>query len=107
MEKEMMLALICLGFFAMVVLTVYFIMKFRAVRPPRVPDLVLPPKRKSDWQKPGIVVLGIGVGVLITGVLHVNSSVINDAINVGIVIACAGISMVVANVLDKDKSIEE
>lgn len=107
MERETMFTLVWLGAFAMVVLTVYFIMKFRAVTPPRSHDSVLPPKRKSDWQKPGIVVLGIGVGVLITGVLHSIGSVDNDAINVGVVIVCAGVSMVIANVLDKDKSSEE
>lgn len=106
MEKETMLALVCLGFFAMIVLSIYFIMKFRSVSPTRSTNESLPPKRKTDWQKPGIVVIGIGVGVLISGLMDDYNYYNNDAINVGIIAVCAGISMIVANTLDKDKSSE-
>lgn len=106
MQKEEMVVLVCLGFFAMIVLTVYFIMKYKAVMPPRANESLLP-KGKTDIQKPGIVVLGFGVGLLITGVLNSIYSIENDAINLGIVVVCTGVSMVIANVLDKDNSIEE
>ena len=107
MEKEAMVALVCLGFFAMIVLSIYFIMKFRAVTPSRSAHENLEPKRKSDWQKPGIVVIGVGMGVLISGLMDDYNYYNNDAINVGIVAVCAVISMIVANVLDKRKSTEE
>lgn len=107
MNSNMMITLVWLGAFTMVVLTVYFIMKFKSVRPPDVLEVAMPPKRKSDWQKPGIVVLGIGFGILMTGILHTNTIIDNDAINVGIVTICAGVAMVIANVLDKDKSTED
>ena len=105
MEKETMLALICLGFFAMIVLSIYFIMKFRAITPEKNYAQV---KRETwDWQKPGIVVIGLGVGVLISGLMEDYNYYNNDAINVGIVALCIGVSMIVAGKLDKKKSIEE
>lgn len=107
MSSEMMITLVWLGAFAMVVLSIYFIMKYRAVTPPRSTNESLETKRKIDWQKPGVVVIGIGMGVLISGLMDDYNYYNNDAINVGIVAVCAGISMIVANVLDKDKSSEE
>ena len=106
-SQEMMITLVWLGSFTMVVLTVYFIMKFRAVAPARKMNENIGPKRKMDWQKPGIVVIGIGVGILISGLMDDYNYYNNDAINVGIITVCTGISMIVANVLDKDKSIEK
>lgn len=103
-SEDLMLTLVWLGAFTMVVLTVYFIMKFRAVTPPRAFDEPLVPKRKYNWQKPGIVVIGIGVGLLISGFMNNYDLYDNQAINIGITAICAGIAMVVANILDKDKS---
>lgn len=106
MEKETMAAVICIGLFAAIVLSIYFIMKYRSITPVQTMDVNLGVKRKSDWQKPGIVVIGTGIGVLVTGILHTYAFINNDAINVGIVAVCAGISMIIANSLDKDKSSE-
>lgn len=106
MERETMLTLICLGFFAMIVLSIYFKMKFRTEMPISTIDESLDSKRKWDWQKPGIVVVGIGVGILISGLMSEYDCYDNYAINVGIIAVCAGISMIVANALDKDNSSE-
>ena len=71
MSSEMMITLVWLVAFAMVVLTVYFIMKFKSQIQPREMDASIRQKREpADWQKPGIVVLGIGIGVFIVGLLN-------------------------------------
>lgn len=102
----MMITLVWLGAFAMVVLTVYFIMKFRSVTPD---TYFVKEKRDSlDWQKPGIVVIGVGFGVLIASLLENNNYYYNgDGINVGIVAVCTGVSMIIASRLDKRKSSKE
>lgn len=107
MQKETMMGVICLGLFTAVVLSIYFIMKYRSVTPPRAANNDTEVKRKSDLQKPGIVVIGTGIGVLITGILDANRYYDNDAISLGIVAICAGIAMVVANKLDKKTSSED
>jgi len=98
--NDIVLAVIWLGAFAMVVLTVYFIVKFRSVTPDR--SFVKEKSEPWDWQKPGIVVIGVGIGVLIASLLE-DYNYFNDGvgINVGIVAICTGISMIIANRLDK------
>lgn len=106
MEKEIMLAVICLGFFAMVVLTVYFIMKFRSIASEK--SYVQEKRESWDWQKPGVVVLGVGVGAVIVGVLKsVKYVYIHGAAYIGIIVIFTGIAMIIAQTLDKRKSNEE
>jgi len=107
MEQETTVAIIGVSFFAAIVLSIFFIMKYRAIGRPEGIDFNESIKRKTNWQKPGIVVIGMGVGVLITGFLRDYSNVNNDAINVGIVAICTGVSMIIANSLEKRKSAEE
>lgn len=107
MGKEIMVSIVCVGFFAAIVLSIYFVMKFRSITPPPVFDGSADAKKKADWQKPGIVVLGIGLGLLIVGLLPASQYGDSDAVNVGIVAVCTGVAMIVANVLDKDKSTED
>lgn len=101
MEKETMVAVIFTGLFAAVTLSVYFIMKFRAVRIENNDGQ--PIKREPyDWQKPGIVVLGIGIGIIIVGILKELSFLQSqDAISIGIITISAGISMIKAHNLEK------
>lgn len=108
MQKETMLALICLGFCAMIVLSIYFIMKYRSIVGEQNIITDIPKRKPWDWQKPGIVVLGIGLGIFIVGVLTANHYIVdNDSINFGIIVICTGISMIVANKLDKNNSVED
>lgn len=107
MEKETMVTLICLGFFAMIVLSIYFIMKYKSMIQPKQYELT-EKKEKSNWQKPGIVVLGIGLGALVVGVLKsVKLFYIHGAVSIGIIIIFAGISLIVAQQLDKNQSLED
>ncbi|SKB77573.1 hypothetical protein SAMN05660841_02305 [Sphingobacterium nematocida] len=101
MEKETMLAVMSIGLFAAITLSIYFIMRFRAVRIEN--NGIQNVKREPyDWQKPGIVVLGIGTGIFIVGILReFNYFHSEDSIPMGIITICAGISMIVANKLDK------
>lgn len=101
MGKETMGAIMFIGLFTAITLSIYFIMKFRAVR---VQSYDGPPVKREpyDWQKPGIVVLGIGIGIIIVGILkELNYFQSQDAIPMGIITACAGISMIIAHKLDK------
>lgn len=107
MGKEIMVVIMAIGLFAAVVLSIFFIMKYRSITPLQTIDINAGQKRKSDWQKPGIVVFGIGLGVLITGLLSDYSNIDNEAINLGIIAICAGIAMIIANVLDKDQPTED
>ncbi|WP_164112527.1 MULTISPECIES: hypothetical protein [Sphingobacterium] len=103
MEKETMLAVMSTGLFAAITLSIYFIMRFRSVR---IQNNDTPPIKREpyDWQKPGIVVLGIGAGILIVGILReFNYFHSEDSIPMGIITICAGISMIVANKLDKSQ----
>ncbi|MGN0003667.1 MAG: hypothetical protein ACI35V_09540 [Sphingobacterium composti] len=107
MEKETMVALICLGFFTMIVLSIYFIMKYKTLMQPKVYD-INEKIEKSDWQKPGIVMLGTGIGALIVGILNTFQSLnINGVIVVGVIVISTGIGLIVAQQFDKKDSIEE
>ncbi len=101
MGKEQMLSIMFIGLFTAITLSIYFIMKFRAIRVANSP--ATPVKREPyDWQKPGIVVLGIGVGILIVGIFkELGYFQSQDAIPMGIITVCTGISMIIANKLDK------
>lgn len=100
MEKESMAAIMGVGLFTCITLCVYFIMRYRstAINIP-VEDRK---KQPSDWQKPGILVLGIGLGLLIVGLIqnYVNAD-LPDSLAVAILIIAAGVSMIIANKLDK------
>jgi len=104
MEKESMAAIMGVGLFTCITLCVYFIMRYRstAINIP-VEDRK---KQPSDWQKPGILVLGIGLGLLIVGLIqnYVNAD-LPDSLAVAILIIAAGVSMIIANKLDKKHDI--
>jgi undecaprenyl pyrophosphate phosphatase UppP len=107
MEKEMMATIVSLGFFAAIVLSIYFIMKYKTMMQPKTyePNLV---KQKSDWQKPGIVVLGTGLGVLVVGLLKsFNQFYLHGSISIGIIVIFTGVSLIVAQQLDKKDSTVE
>ncbi|TDQ79639.1 hypothetical protein [Sphingobacterium yanglingense] len=101
MGKEIMLAIMSTGLFTAITLSIYFIMKFRAIRTANADET--PVKREPyDWQKPGIVVLGIGVGIVVVGIFkELGYFQSQDAIPMGIITVCTGISMIIANKLDK------
>lgn len=104
MEKQTMAAVMAVGLFTCITFCVYFIMRYRSTTV-RIPG---EDRRRepADWQKPGILVVGIGLGLLIVGLINDLSSVqIQDAVSVGIVIICAGVSMIIANRLDKKHDI--
>lgn len=93
-SEEITIAIISVAFLATIVLSIYFIMKFKVLLPARSDDYSSK-RAKSDWQKPGIVVLGIGIGVLLVGILNENNLFTNnDAVNTGIVVVSTGISMI-------------
>ncbi|WP_293946375.1 MULTISPECIES: hypothetical protein [unclassified Sphingobacterium] len=104
MEKESMAAIMGVGLFTCITLCVYFIMRYRSTA------INIPgedrKKQPSDWQKPGILVLGIGLGLLIVGVIqnYVNAD-LPDSLAVAILIIAAGVSMIIANKLDKKHDI--
>lgn len=104
MEKESMAAIMGVGLFTCITLCVYFIMRYRSTA------INIPgedrKKQSSDWQKPGILVLGIGTGLLIVGVIqnYVNAD-LPDSLAVAILIIAAGVSMIIANKLDKKHDI--
>ena len=106
MNSNMMITLVWLGAFAMVVLTVYFIMRFRSITPERIPARE---KGESwDWQKPGIVVLGIGLGALVVGLLNSFKSFhLHGSVSVGIIVIFTGISLIVAQKFDKNDCTED
>ena len=107
MSKEITMAIVLVGLFAAVVLSIYFIMKFKSQMQPIQFDPNYR-KEKSDWQKPGIVVLGTGIGTLIVGVLNSIPSInINGVIVMGIIIISTGLGLIIAQKLDKKDSIEE
>lgn len=104
MEKQTMAAVVAVGLFTCITFCVYFVMRYRSTA------INLPGEEKrrqpADWQKPGILVLGIGIGLLIVGVLTNYSSFrIPDSLAVAILIISAGIAMIVANRLDKKHDI--
>ncbi|MDR2282761.1 MAG: hypothetical protein LBE37_06100 [Sphingobacterium sp.] len=101
MGQDTTVAIVSIGFFAAITLSIYFVMKFRAIRTANSDGA--PVKREPyDWQKPGIVVLGIGTGIIIVGILHeLGYFQSQDAIPMGIITVCTGISMIIANKLDK------
>jgi hypothetical protein len=63
-------------------------------------------KESLDWQKPGILVLGIGVGLFIVGILdnYINTELARFTC-VAILIISAGVAMIIANRLDKKRDI--
>lgn len=101
MGKDTSMVIVCIGLFTAITLSIYFIMKFRAIRIPNSGGA--PVKREPyDWQKPGIVVLGIGTGIIIVGILkELGYFQSQDAIPMGIITVCTGISMIIAHKLDK------
>ncbi len=101
MEKETMLSIMVVALFTAITLSIYFIMKFRAIRTANS-DGASVKREPYDWQKPGIVVLGIGTGIIIVGIFHeLGYFQSQDAIPMGIITVCTGISMIIANKLDK------
>ena len=92
----------------MVVLTVYFFMRYRSIMPVDVIRQERNINYPKDWQKPGIVVLGIGIGIVVAGVLKSVPVVhMHGAASLGIIVVCAGVSMIIAQALDKKKSNED
>lgn len=101
MGKDTAMVIVCTGLFAAITLSIYFIMKFRAIRTQNY-DVLTTKREPYDWQKPGIVVLGIGVGIVIVGIFkELGYFQSQDAIPMGIITICTGISMIIANKLDK------
>jgi len=97
-------AIVAVGLFTCITLCVYFIMRYRSTA------INMPGEYKkrqpTDWQKPGILVLGIGIGLLIVGVLqNYLRAGLPDSLVVAILIISAGVSMIVANRLDKKHDI--
>ena len=104
MGKQEMAAILGISLFACVTLCVYFIMRYRSTA------INIPGeergRRPADWQKPGILVLGIGIGLLIVGILqNYLRAGLPDSLVVAILIISAGVSMIVANRLDKKHDI--
>ncbi len=104
MGKQEMAAILGLGLFACVTLCVYFIMRYRSA------TINIPGEERkrqpADWQKPGILVFGIGIGLFIVGILqNYLSAGLPDSLVVAILIISAGVSMIVANRLDKKQDI--
>ena len=104
MEKQSVAAVLGVGLFTCITLCVYFIMRYRSA------TVHLPSesrkKESLDWQKPGILVLGIGVGLFIVGILdnYINTD-LPDSLAVAILIISAGLAMIIANRLDKKRDI--
>jgi len=100
MEKQSVGAILGIGLFTCITLCVYFIMRHRSVA------VQIPGENKKreslDWQKPGILVLGIGIGLFIVGILdnYMNTD-LPDSLAVAILIISAGVAMIIANRLDK------
>lgn len=85
MGKEQMAAILGIGLFACVTLSVYFIMHYRytAINIPGEERR----RQHADWQKSGIVVLGIGIGLFIVGILQNDVSAgLPDSLAVAILI---------------------
>ena len=104
MEKETLGAIVAIGLFTCITFSVYFIMRYRST----AINIPGEEKRKqpTDWQKPGILVLGIGIGLFIVGVIqNYVSTGLPDSLVVAILIISAGIAMIVANRLDKKHDI--
>lgn len=104
MEKQTVGAILGIGLFTCITLCVYFIMRYRSE------SIHIPEenrrKESADWQKPGILVFGIGIGLFIVGVLdnYINTE-LPDSLAVAILIISAGVAMIVANRLDKKQDI--
>ncbi|WP_286859478.1 MULTISPECIES: hypothetical protein [Sphingobacterium] len=85
MGKEQMAAILGIGMFACVTLSFYFIMRYRSTA------INIPGEERrrqpADWQKPGILVLGIGIGLFIVGILqNYVSAGLPDSLTVAILI---------------------
>ncbi|WP_333865743.1 hypothetical protein [Sphingobacterium sp.] len=104
MEKQSVGAILGIGLFTCITLCVYFIMRYRSTAV-HLPDESR--KREPlDWQKPGILVLGIGIGLFIVGVLdNYIKTDLPDSLAVAILIISAGLAMIIANRLDKKRDI--
>ncbi|WP_343563557.1 hypothetical protein [Sphingobacterium sp.] len=104
MEKQTMGAIVALGLFTCITLCVYFIMRYRS-KAIHIPGEERR-RQPADWQKPGILVLGIGIGLLIVGILqNYLRAGLPDSLVVAILIISAGLSMILANRLDKKHDI--
>lgn len=104
MEKQSVAAVLGVGLFTCITLCVYFIMRYRSA------TVHLPgesrKKEPLDWQKPGILVLGIGIGLFIVGILdNYIKTDLPDSLAVAILIISAGVAMIIANRLDKKRDI--
>jgi len=104
MEKQTMAAVMAVGLFTCITLCVYFVMRYRSTA------INIPGEERrrqpADWQKPGILVLGIGIGLFIVGVIqNYVSADLPDSLAVAILIIAAGVAMIVANKLDKKRDI--
>ncbi|MCS4228244.1 hypothetical protein [Sphingobacterium sp. BIGb0165] len=104
MEKQTMAAVVAVGLFTCITFCVYFVMRYRSTA------INIPGEERrrqpADWQKPGVLVLGIGIGLFIVGVIqNYVSTGLPDSLAVAILIISAGIAMIVANRLDKKHDI--
>lgn len=108
MGKEIVVSIVGVAFFTAIVLTVYFVMKYRSILPPPLPGEGLRNQRKSDWQKPGIVLLGIGLGIVVVGIMKsIKLVYIQGSASIGVIVIFTGVSMIIAQALDKKKSTED
>jgi hypothetical protein len=106
--NDFALALIWLGAFSMVVLTVYFYMRYRSVTAVDVVRQERNTKYPKDWQKPGIVVIGLGIGIFVSGIIPSIPNIrINELIQIGVMVIFTGASLVIAQQFDKKDSKED
>lgn len=111
MEKTLAV-FIPIAFFICVTLCVYFVTRFRYEAITKLGGPIpRNPAVKQSWKRFGVVVLGFGLGMLITGIL-LNKGVIveNDWAGlfiVGVITLFVGASLIVADRLtDKDQSVD-
>lgn len=111
MQKEFMVALICVSFFVMIFLSLYFYLQARNKERMALieagQDLSQFYNKRnrniSIWLRVGIFAVGMGIGFLIIGLMKEFGLSINGQLKTAIIVIAGGLAMIIANYMDKPK----
>jgi len=96
-------ALIPISFFACIVLCVFFISKYRSETITKLGGPIpKSPRNKNAWKRVGIVIIGLAIGLLLSGVLFATNVLLDDNdwtgfIVMGLLSLTVGLSLIIAD----------
>lgn len=112
MNKQTLAVFIPIAFFICTTLCVYFVTRFRYEAITKLGGPIpRAPKAVKSWKRPGIVVVGFGLGLLVTGIL-LTKGIIEDNDWIGLfIVGCitlfVGVSIIIADrFLEKDNEVD-